>query len=541
MEGEDRLAEGCEEANAQTFVSKLSAEALGLFGANSLASVLDKCKTRRGSLLLRAWMRSPLTDRRRIDERLDVVAYLVESPAILHQVRQCVKNPDINKLVKRGDLKDLCALYQSVANVSNLFEQFRPIASIAGELYEVFNELAGFTSMMDNAMMSATEIRPDLIGATDLFETKQAITARVQAIVAGLSRRLPRVKLEENEAYGFYLRMSRNDPDCKVISSSKGEAEFTTLSVLRNGISFCNGDLRAATIDYRQVCGEIRERSAFFISEMARITQSYRDHFERLDRILCKIDVLQSFAYAAVTAPMPYVRPSFGERLHVVDCRHPVVEVALAEGRSAQYSLGEGAPLCTSFVPNSITYDSLAVVTGANMGGKSTFIRTLGILIVMAQIGCFIPAAHGTVLPLYDAVMVRVGAGDSILRGQSTFMMEMVETASILAEATPRSFVIIDELGRGTSVSEGFAIAAAVVKELLKRGCDTVFATHFSALATIPGVSNLHLASTDSVLTFKVRHGTCDNSFGINVARMASFPEPVIQMISILNSRAIAS
>lgn len=244
------------------------------------------------------------------------------------------------------------------------------------------------------------------------------------------------------------------------------------------------------------------------------------------------------FSMATCFSGGSYCRPAFstegsGFVLDAHDTRHPCIDSLVA------------------FIPNDIhlahPHRSLALLTGPNMGGKSTYIRQVALLAILAQIGGLVPATRATV-PLFDSVMVRVGAGDDVFRGISTFMMEMIECATILRSATPKSLVVIDELGRGTSTRDGLSLAWAIARHLAEIGCLTLFATHFHELTLLadehPGVHCLHAAShidthvrRDIVPLYKIRDGAGDNaSHGLHVAELAGFPKAALAMARMLRA-----
>jgi DNA mismatch repair protein MutS len=246
---------------------------------------------------------------------------------------------------------------------------------------------------------------------------------------------------------------------------------------------------------------------------------------QQTSRALAALDVLAAFAEAATR--FDYVKPRLttGDELTFTEGRHPVMERVLAEPFVANdLAMGEGAP-------------RLLVLTGPNMGGKSTFLRQTALVTIMAQAGSFVPAREAKI-GLVDRVFTRVGASDQILRGQSTFMVEMQETAHILRHATARSLVLLDEIGRGTATFDGLSIAWAVAEHLARdpAGPKTIFATHYHELvdlaADIPGVGNLHVSAREwhdtVVFLRKIEAGGSDRSFGIQVARLAGLPAPVV-------------
>lgn len=291
--------------------------------------------------------------------------------------------------------------------------------------------------------------------------------------------------------------------------------------------------------DYRSLSQEYAQTQSRLVQDVLEIAASYAPPLEQLNVVLAHLDVTISLAQVSSQAPIPYTRPrvvSSDEALRVEASRHPCVEV--------QDEM--------HFIPNDVQMEpgksSFLVITGPNMGGKSTYLRQIGLLTVLAQMGCYVPAAEGAQIPVCDAILARVGAGDSQLRGVSTFMAEMLETATILKTATRDSLVLIDELGRGTSTYDGFGLAWAISEWIVKElRCKCVFATHFHEMTNLakewPDVQNMHVLAhvaprdgdasrldRDITLLYKVEPGSSDQSYGIQIAELADFPPRVIRL-----------
>ncbi|KAJ1934124.1 MSH2 protein, partial [Linderina macrospora] len=314
--------------------------------------------------------------------------------------------------------------------------------------------------------------------------------------------------------------------------------KYIELSTLKTGVYFTTPTLRDASRTYRDLSSDYEKAQSALVREVIKVAASYCPVMERLNTTIAHLDVIASFAEASATAPIPYTRPTLteGGNVELVAARHPCLEVQ------------EGV----SFIANDVSLakgeSEFVIITGPNMGGKSTYIRQTGVISLMAQVGCFVPCDSAQMC-IFDCILARVGAGDAQLKGVSTFMAEMLETASILKTATERSLVIIDELGRGTSTYDGFGLAWAISEHIVKETrSKCLFATHFHELTELeklyPVVDNRHVMAKISdghvrgstagqqelTLLYKIGKGVCDQSFGIHVAELAHFPESVIKL-----------
>jgi len=355
-----------------------------------------------------------------------------------------------------------------------------------------------------------------------------AIESEADRISSDLGMELgKKLKFEKSPIYGYHMRLTRID------STKIRGMNFIELATQKAGVLFTSSAMKSKSLAHKDVCVKYEKLQKDLVKEIISITASYFSVLELMNETIAHLDLMVSFAHVSCHAPIPYTRPSFStdadsSSLDLTAARHPCLEMQDD----------------VSFIPNDSKMtkgaSSFQIITGPNMGGKSTYIRTMGIIALMSQIGSFVPC-EVAVLPFtpFDAILCRVGAGDSQLKGVSTFMAEMLETAALLGSASEDSLIIIDELGRGTSTHDGFGLAYSIAEHIATNlECLTLFATHFHELTVLEEkvecVVNRHVqvdATQDEILLlYKVVDGICDESFGIHVAELAKFPDTVVKL-----------
>jgi DNA mismatch repair protein MutS len=503
----------------------------------SLAGVLDRTKSPMGARLLGEWLSAPLVDKPAIDDRLDAVETFVADPILAARLAERLSGiGDIERLVGRvitgrAGPRDLERIGRATAILPDVVALLGPCGGLLGDLRDGLDPCPDIASRIAATLREGCPvfardggfIRPGFDAPLDdLVELATGGKAWITRYQAQEIERtgIASLKVGYNRVFGFFLEIGR-------AHAEKAPPEYIRKQTVKNAERYTTPELDERQ---RQVLGAEEEavrRELHLLEELRSSVAGERSRLDRAAEVLAVLDVLLSFAEVARTRG--WVRPdvSTGGELLIDAGRHPVLEELLPPGTLVANDLtlaagGERAP-------------AILLVTGPNMGGKSTFIRQAALVVVMAQAGSFVPAKRARV-GIVDRLFARIGAGDDLARGASTFLVEMAQTARILNRATPRSLVILDEVGRGTSTFDGLAIAQAVVEYLQGSvGCRTLFATHYlqlAALERLPGIANAQVLVKEHkdqlVFLHQVVPGAADKSWGVHVARLAGVPAAVI-------------
>jgi len=503
---------------------------------------IDAAITPMGKRLLRAWLLRPSLDLAEIRVRLDAVEALVKDFIRREELRRALDGIlDLERLLSRVTLetanpRDVLALAASLAKIPSVKAS---VGILAAErlthLHSVLDELGDLRERIQKSIVPepplsfadggiiATGVDRELDDLRELSRNSKQVLAQIEQRERGRTG-ISSLKVKFNSIFGYYLEVSKpnlhlvpNDYERK--QTLVGAERFTTPELKEYEAKILDAQEKIVEIE-RRLFAELRTAIA---AEAKRIRQTAL--------ALAEVDVLASFAHIA--ALRNYSRPQFVEskdsgELEIIEGRHPVIEQLEIAGGSER------------FVPNDLylnsTTHNVLLLTGPNMGGKSTYLRQTALIVIMAQMGSFVPARSAR-LSVVDRVFTRIGASDNLARGRSTFMVEMTETAAILHTATARSLILLDEVGRGTATYDGLAIAWAAVEYLHARvRAKTLFATHYFELTELAdqlsGVKNYHVSVKETgggiVFLRKVEPGAADRSYGIEVAKLAGLPNEVI-------------
>jgi len=508
---------------------------------NTLLDILDKTRTPMGARLIKNWIKQPLLNPEKISQRQDAVEAFFHSPRSLEELRKLLDSVrDLERLMMKvcsgyagpRDVLALSCSFGPIPQIKALLMSLTPSASLINAEANHLNPLPEMTQLINRALSDTPPARisdGNLIkdGYNSELDQLRDISRNGKGWIAQYQNNLREatgiktLKVGYNRMFGYYIEVSKGQAD-------KMPSSFERRQTLVNAERFISPELK----DYESKVLSAEERISAIentlFQELKTEVSKYAQIVMKIATTLAQLDVLQSLAYIA--RQHDYKRPfvDSSESLTIKDGRHPVIEAST---------------ITEKFVPNDTLLDSdtqrLLLITGPNMAGKSTYIRQVALITIMAQMGSFVPAREAHI-GIIDKVFTRIGASDDLSRGQSTFMVEMTETANILHHATDRSLVILDEIGRGTSTYDGISIAWSVAEFLLcteGKRAKTLFATHYWELTKleekVKGAVNYNVAVNESrdhiVFLRKIVKGSTDKSYGIHVGKLAGLPDSVIK------------
>ncbi len=502
---------------------------------HTLANVFDHTATAMGKRLLRRWLNRPLRQHNLIRQRQSAISTLLEQrlyPALFEQLREL---GDVERILARIALKsarprDLAQLRDTLLALPHL-QQLIPTneASLLQQLAKQINEFPMLAELLQKAIIDNPPVvlRDDGViaeGYDSELDELRNISENAGAYLVDLEQRerertnIPTLKVGYNRVHGYYIEISRAQSD-------SAPAEYIRRQTLKNAERFITPELK--TFEDKALSSKSRAlaREKQLYDELLEKLISHLAELQQCAAGLAELDVLTNFAERAETLNLvaPQLQETIG--IEITGGRHPVVEQVLVD---------------EPFIPNDTLLNAqrtMLMVTGSNMGGKSTYMRQTALIVLLAHTGCFVPAKTASIGPI-DRIFTRIGAADDLASGRSTFMVEMTETANILHNATNKSLVLMDEVGRGTSTFDGLSLAWSCADYLASQlGALTLFATHYFELTHLPEeidtVVNVHLDAVEHndklVFIHAVQEGPANQSYGLQVAQLAGVPRTVIQ------------
>lgn len=497
----------------------------------SLLWLLDKTKTAMGSRMLKNWIENPLVDKNEINKRYDIVEKLETEFILKEELREYLYQVyDLERLSGRigygntngRDLLQLKNSLKVLPNIKSILDNLKYEKTIEtlDDLYELLqisiDEDAPVTIKEGGIIKSGFNLELD-----ELKENRSSGKDFVIKMESEERNRtgIKNLKVGYNKIFGYYIEVSKSN-----IGLIKEEYNYIRKQTLANCERYVTPLLKEKEALILGAEEKIINLEYNLFIEIKNKVQTYIKRIQNIAKVIAEIDVLQSFA--TISEENNYIRPIITDKriVEIIDNRHPVVEKVLE----------------TPFVPNDILMDektNILIITGPNMAGKSTYMREFAITVIMAQIGCFVPAKKCT-LPIFDQIFTRIGASDDLVSGDSTFMVEMKEANEAITNATNNSLIIFDELGRGTATYDGLSLAQAIIEYIHNNiKCKTLFSTHYHELTKLEdhfeNLKNVHVSALEENgnITFlhKIKNGSVDKSYGIHVAKLANLPKSLIK------------
>lgn len=498
----------------------------------TLYDILKFTRTSMGHRKLRDFIISPLLDKNIIEQRFDYVEALKEDHLLMEELKEYFSHiKDLERISSRISLRkatprDLIALKDSLEIVPYIIESVKTNLGISS-FFDKIDPLGEVKEIIEKTICEEPSIEVgsgEVIkeGVSNELDEYRNILKNIDNILEEIEKRekeltkINSLKVSRNKVYGFYIEIPKTQ-------IAKVPAYYTRKQTLVNTERFTIEELRQIEQKLSLAEDRIKAIEKELFDKIILELEKYVTKIKQLSDRLAELDVFRSFAEASVK--YNYIRPKMIEKSRntkIINGRHPVVE-----------------RFVSNFIPNDLIFDEdrfYIILTGPNMSGKSTYVRQIGIISIMAQIGCFVPAEVAE-LPVYDGIFTRIGARDDIVTGKSTFLVEMLEMSTIINRATEHSLVLLDEVGRGTSTLDGISVAWAISEYLFQvKKCNTIFATHYTEVTYMSYIYNEVIAKRIKVketmegviFLHKIEDGTSDNSYGIEIAKLAGFPVEIV-------------
>lgn len=500
--------------------------------------LLNKTKTPMGARYLKTQICSPVANLEEVNKRLNLTQCFVNNYLVRETLRKDLESVfDMERLIARMGYEncnghDLLQLKKSLQILPLLKEHLSTLVEI--EVKEIQSKLGDYKDLVSILEKAISEDCPLTITEGEIFKKGYnpeldeliTLTTDAKAWIAQLEIKerertgINKLKVGYTTVFGYYIEVSKS-----FVDQIKPEFGYIRKQTLTTGERYVTSELQEKEARILRAKDDRAQMEYKLFKELRKYVSTFTTQIQKTSDAISELDYFLNLAF--VSSENNYIRPEFNENrsINITDARHPIIEKAAPE---------------KVFVANDYKMDedtNILIITGPNMGGKSTYMKEFGLLVVMAQIGCFVPASHCSI-PLFDSLYTRIGASDNLIKGQSTFMTEMSEVAQALSNATNQSLFLFDEIGRGTATFDGMAIAQSIIEYIVKNiQAKTFFSTHYHEITRlseqIHGVKNIHceVNEDDDQVTFlyKMSEGSMDKSYGVNVAKLAGLPLDIVE------------
>lgn len=516
----------------------------------TLLWLLDETKTAMGGRLLKQWIDRPLIQEKKIQQRQKMVQSLLSAYFERIEIQEALKkvydlerlagkiafgNVNARDLIQlKTSLEQIPAIKQILAGIDKgdwtaLLQQMDPVDDVVQLIHHAIKEEAPLLITEGNMINDGYHEKLDQY--RDAMRNGKKWLAELEA-KERMETGIKTLKIGFNRVFGYYIEITKSNVN------QLPEGKYERKQTLANAERYITPELKEKESLILEAEEKSKELEYLLFLEIREEIKASIQRLQKLAKAVSAIDVLQSFA--TVSEQYQYVCPDLKNNsyeLRITDGRHPVIEKVIGHQK---------------YIPNNVTMDKDTItllITGPNMSGKSTYMRQLALIVIMAQIGCFVPATSAE-LPIFDQIFTRIGASDDLISGQSTFMVEMMEANQALRKATPNSLILFDEIGRGTATYDGMALAEAIIEYIqYEVKAKTLFSTHYHELTDLekklPGLKNIHVGAVEKdgevVFLHKMMDGPADKSYGIHVAKLAGLPESLLERASIILTKLESS